>query len=112
MNTLPKVEFIAYADWWWTGSCEYADIVYACDSWAETKMPDLTGSCTNPFAQVYPETPLPRIFDTKSDIEIIAGVSKALGKHIESLDWRMALNLFGTMMSENICSELLMRPTH
>ncbi len=82
MNTLPKVEFIAYADWWWTGSCEYADIVYACDSWAETKMPDLTGSCTNPFAQVYPETPLPRIFDTKSDIEIIAGVSKALGKHI------------------------------
>jgi nitrate reductase alpha subunit len=82
MNTLPKVEFIAYADWWWTGSCEYADIVYACDSWAETKMPDLTGSCTNPFAQVYPETPLPRIFDTKSDIEIIAGVSKALGKQI------------------------------
>ncbi len=82
MNTLPKVEFIAYADWWWTGSCEYADIVYACDSWAETKMADLTGSCTNPFAQVYPETPLPRIFDTKSDIEIIAGVSKALGKQI------------------------------
>ncbi len=79
MNTLPKVEFIAYSDWWWTGSCEYADVVYAVDSWAETKHPDLTGSCTNPFAQIYPETPLPRIFDTKSDIEAIAGVSKAIG---------------------------------
>ncbi|MCC6278908.1 MAG: molybdopterin-dependent oxidoreductase [Oligoflexia bacterium] len=78
-NTLPKVEFIAYADWWWTGSCEYADVVYAADSWAETKMPDMTGSCTNPFVQIFPETPLQRIFDTKSDLEIIAGVSKAIG---------------------------------
>jgi nitrate reductase alpha subunit len=82
MNTLPKVEFIAYSDWWWTGSCEYADVVYAVDSWAETKVPDMTGSCTNPFVQIFPETPLPRIFDTKSDLEIIAGVAKAIGDHI------------------------------
>jgi nitrate reductase alpha subunit len=78
-NTLPKVEFIAYSDWWWTGSCEYADVVFACDSWAEFKHPDMTASCTNPFLQMYPVTPLKRIFDTKSDIEIIAGVAKALG---------------------------------
>lgn len=77
-NTLPKIEFIAFADWWWTGSCEYADIVFACDSWAEFKHPDMTASCTNPFLQMYPVTPLPRIFDTQSDIEIIAGVAKAL----------------------------------
>ncbi len=82
MNTLPKVEFIAYSDWWWTGSCEYADVVYAVDSWAETKVPDMTGSCTNPFVQIFPETPLPRIFDTKSDLEIIAGVAKAIGDQI------------------------------
>lgn len=79
VNTLPKVELIAYSEWWWTGSCEYADIVFGVDSWAETKVPDLTASCTNPFAQLYPETPLPRIFDTKSDIEVIAGVAKAVG---------------------------------
>ncbi|MGE3725652.1 MAG: molybdopterin-dependent oxidoreductase [Candidatus Sericytochromatia bacterium] len=79
-NTLPKVEFIAYADWWWTGSCEYADLIFACDSWAEFKVPDLTASCTNPFAQVYPNTPLKRIFDTKPDIEILAGVAKALAE--------------------------------
>lgn len=79
-NTLPKLEFIAYADWWWTGSCEYSDIVFACDSWAEFKHPDMTASCTNPFLQMYPTTPLPRVYDTRSDIDIIAGVARALGK--------------------------------
>ncbi len=78
-NTLPKLEFIAYSDWWWTGSCEYSDIVFACDSWAEFKVPDMCGSSTNPFLQVYPVTPIRRIFDTKADIEIIAGVARALG---------------------------------
>ena len=77
-NTLPKIEFIAYADWWWTGSCEYADLVFGVDSWAEFKAPDMCGSCTNPFVQIYPRTPLPRIFDTRTDIEVIAGVSEKL----------------------------------
>ena len=81
-NTLPKLEFIAYADWWWTGSCEYSDLVFACDSWAETKVPDMCASCTNPFLHVYPRTPLPRIFDTKADIEIIAGVATAMAKRL------------------------------
>ncbi|MEW5742620.1 MAG: molybdopterin-dependent oxidoreductase [Myxococcota bacterium] len=78
-NTLPKMDFIAYSDWWWTGSCEYSDVVFACDSWAEFKHPDMTASCTNPFLQLYPTTPLKRIFDTKTDMEIIAGVAKSLG---------------------------------
>ncbi len=79
-NTLPKLEFIAYSDWWWTGSCEYADIVFACDSWAEFKQPDMCGSCSNPFIQIYPKTPMERVFDTRADIEIIAGVSEELAK--------------------------------
>ncbi len=79
-NTLPKIEMIAFSDWWWTGSCEYADIVFAADSWAEFRYPDMTGSGTNPFVQVYPKSPLKRVFDTKGDIEIVAGVSKAIGK--------------------------------
>jgi nitrate reductase alpha subunit len=80
VNTLPKIDFIAYSDWWWTGSCEYSDIVYACDSWAEMKQPDFTASCTNPFFQVYPATPLKRVYDTRPDLEILAGVAAALGK--------------------------------
>ena len=78
-NTLPKLEFIAYSDWWWTGSCEYADLVFAVDSWAEFKQADMTASCTNPFVQLFPKTPLKRIFDTKSDLDVIAGVSRKLG---------------------------------
>jgi len=94
-NTLPKLEFICYSDWWWTGSCEYSDLIFACDSWAEFKQPDMTGSCTNPFVQIFPTTPLPRIFDTESDINIIANVSKALGKltkepRMEKM-WKFAL---------------------
>lgn len=81
-NTLPRLEFIAYSDWWWTGSCEYSDIVFAVDSWAEFKHEDMCASCTNPFVQIYPRTPLPRIFDTRSDIEIIANVAKALSKEM------------------------------
>jgi len=79
-NTLPKVEFVAFADWWWTGSCEYADLVFAVDSWAEFKSEDMTASCTNPFLQMYPRTPLPRIFNTKSDIECIALVANRMAE--------------------------------
>lgn len=79
-NTLPKIEMVAFADWWWTGSCEYADLVFAADSWAEFEHPDLTGSGTNPFAQVFPVSSIKRIFDTRPDIEILAGVGKALAK--------------------------------
>jgi len=81
-NTLPKVEMITYLDWWWTASCEYSDIVFAVDSVAEFKIPDMTASCTNSFVQVHPVTPLPRIFDTRADLEIIAGVSKAIGEEV------------------------------
>ena len=80
VNTLPKMEYIAYSDWWWTGSCEYSDVVFACDSWAEFRHIDMTASCTNPFVQIYPKSPLQRVFDTRSDIEICAGFAKAFGK--------------------------------
>jgi nitrate reductase / nitrite oxidoreductase, alpha subunit len=82
-NTLPKIEMIAFADWWWTGSCEYSDIVFAADSWAEFRHIDMTASCTNPFVQIYPKSPLRRVFDTKADVEIIAGVSKAVGRQLK-----------------------------
>lgn len=79
INVYPKIEFIGVHDWWWTGSCEYADIVYPVDSWAEFKFPDMTMSVTNPFLYVFPRTPLKRIFDTKGDIEVLAGIASAFG---------------------------------
>ncbi len=77
-NTLPKIEAIIVNEWWWTMSCEYADVVFGVDSWGELKYPDMCGSVTNPFVQVFPRTPLPRIFDTRSDIETYAGVAEKL----------------------------------
>jgi nitrate reductase alpha subunit len=83
MNTLPKVEFIGVNEWWWSASCEYADIVFPVDSWAEFKQPDMTISVTNPFLYIYPRTPLPRIHNTRHDIEVAAGIGKALGDLIK-----------------------------
>ncbi|MBI2060984.1 MAG: molybdopterin-dependent oxidoreductase [Nitrospirae bacterium] len=78
INVFPRVEFIAVNEWWWTASCEYADVVFPVDSWAEFKYPDLTISVTNPFLYVYPRSPLPRIFNTRSDLEVAAGLSNAM----------------------------------
>jgi nitrate reductase alpha subunit len=78
VNVLPRIEMIAVNEWWWTASCEWADVVFGVDSWAELKQPDMTGSVTNPFLQVFPRTPLPRIFDTLGDIDVLALVSGQL----------------------------------
>ncbi|MBI4832914.1 MAG: molybdopterin-dependent oxidoreductase, partial [Candidatus Lindowbacteria bacterium] len=78
-NVLPKIEMIAVNEWWCSTSCEYADVVFAADSWAEMKRADMCASVTNPFRTLYPETPLPRIYDSRGDIEIIALVGKRIG---------------------------------
>jgi len=75
INQLPKMELIAVNEWWWTASCEWADVVFGVDSWAELKHPDMTASISNPFLQVFPRTPMKRIFNTMGDIEVIALVS-------------------------------------
>ncbi len=38
----------------------------------------MTISVTNPFLYIFPKTPLPRIHDTKSDVEVAAGICKAM----------------------------------
>lgn len=83
-NVLPKVDFIAINEWWWTASCEYSDVIFPVDSWAEMKYPDMTISVTNPFLYVFPRTPLKRIHDTRSDMDVAAGVCAAVGKEIDS----------------------------
>jgi nitrate reductase / nitrite oxidoreductase, alpha subunit len=79
-NTLLRQECLAINEWWWSGSCEYADIVYGVDSWMELKYPDLTASNTNPFVQVFPRTPLRRTYGTVSDLDTYAGVAEALAE--------------------------------
>ncbi|MEK7309264.1 MAG: molybdopterin-dependent oxidoreductase [Planctomycetota bacterium] len=80
VNTLPKIDCVVVNEWWWTASCEYADVVLGVDSWAEFKYPDMTAAVTNPFFQIFPRTPINRVHDTRGDIEMLAGVAKALAK--------------------------------
>jgi nitrate reductase alpha subunit len=80
VNVLPRIEMIAVNEWWWSTSCEWADVVFGVDCWAELKQPDMTASVTNPFLQVFPRTPLKRIFDTLGDIEVLALVGSKLAE--------------------------------
>ena len=80
-NTLPKIEMICINEWFWTASCEYADVVFGVDSWVERKRHDVWGSVSNPFLTTWPVSPLPRIFgDTVDDMEVWAGVAAKLGE--------------------------------
>ena len=77
-NTLPKQELVVINEWWWSGSCEYSDVVFGVDSWAEHKFPDQYAAVTNPFLQAFPRSPLRRIVDSRHDMEVYAGISSAL----------------------------------
>ena len=55
-------------------------MVFGVDSWAELKHPDMTASVTNPFLSIFPRTPLPRIFNTLGDIEVIALVAAKMAE--------------------------------
>lgn len=80
VNVLPRIEMIAVNEWWWSTSCEWADIVFAVDSWAELKHPDMTASVTNPFLSIFPRTPLARLFETMGDIDVLALVGEKLAE--------------------------------
>ncbi len=80
-NTLPRIDAIFVNEWWWTASCEYADLVFAVDAWNEFPHPDLTASCTNPFLLVHPKSGLEKKpFDTRWDLEVLARVSQRLAE--------------------------------
>ena len=77
-NVLPKQEMLVAMDYQWNMNCEYSDVVFPVDSWVEFEHPDMTCSCTNPFLQVFPRRGIDRLYNTRHDIEVWAGVSNAL----------------------------------
>lgn len=78
MNLLRNrmIEGVVVNEWWWSASCEYADIVLPVDSWGEYNVHDMTASVTNPFILTMPISGISRIFDTKSDAEICMQASQ------------------------------------
>ncbi|CAN5465489.1 hypothetical protein BH10ACT2_BH10ACT2_04700 [soil metagenome] len=82
INTLPKIEMIVHHEWYWTASCEYADVVFGVDAWPERQLPDIYGSVTNPFLQSWCATPMKRVFETLDDMQCNALLASALGEQL------------------------------
>ena len=78
-----RIEALFTNEWWWTKTCEYSDIVFPADSWAEHHLHDITASVTNPFVMAMPITGLEeRIYDTRNDAQHYKGVAEKLGELI------------------------------
>ncbi len=78
-NVDPRIEAVIINDWEWTGSCEYADVVFPVQSWVELTIPDMTASCSNPFLQIW-KGGIDPVFGQKQDIETYAGVAGKLAE--------------------------------
>jgi nitrate reductase alpha subunit len=77
-NVNPKIELIMSTDIEMTASCEYADIVFAANSWVEMQSYEVTGACSNPFLQVW-KGGLRPLYDTRDDQLILAEMASKLG---------------------------------
>lgn len=78
-NVDPHALMIVYNEWEWTGSCEFADVVFPVQSWLELTQPDMTGSCSNPFIQIW-KGGIPPLYDCRQDGEVMAGVADHLSR--------------------------------
>ncbi len=93
-NVDPKIELIISTDIEMTASIEYADVAFAANSWVEFGNYEVTGSCSNPFLQIWKGGIKP-LYDTKDDVRIMAELAKKLGevmgdKRFEEC-WKFAL---------------------
>jgi len=80
VNTIPRIEMIVVNDWFWTMTCEYADIVLGVPSWIERQIPDIYGAATNPFLQAAPPSAIPSMYDVRDDLETYMGVAEQLAE--------------------------------
>lgn len=76
-NVNPKVDLIVDQQIEWTGSAEFADVILPANSWLEMQTNEMTGSCSNPFLQVW-KGGIDPLHDTRDDLAIFAGVANAL----------------------------------
>ncbi len=86
-NVNPKIDMIVAQDIEMTSTCEYSDLILPANSWMESEGIEMTASCSNPFLQVW-KGGLKKTGDTKDDIDIMAGVARALAE--ETGDERFA----------------------
>ncbi|HWP31145.1 MAG TPA: molybdopterin-dependent oxidoreductase [Fimbriimonadales bacterium] len=80
-NVNPNIDLIICQDIEMTSTCEYSDFILPANSWLEFQTLEITGSCSNPFLQIW-KGDLPPLYDTKDDVAILCGVAQALGKKL------------------------------
>jgi nitrate reductase alpha subunit len=78
-NVNPNIEMIVSIDIQMTASIEYADLALPANSWLEFEDLEVTGSCSNPFLQIW-KGGIPPVFDSKDDLAILAGIARGLAK--------------------------------
>jgi nitrate reductase alpha subunit len=77
VNVLPKVDMVIDQQIEWTGSAEYADVVFPVNSWVEQEDYECGGSCSNPFIQVWKGEIKP-VHNSLDDAAVFAGVARAM----------------------------------
>ena len=80
-NVNPNIEMIISQDIVMTASVQYADFGLPANSWVEFEDLEITGSCSNPFLQIWKGGIKP-VFDSKDDLWMIANIAKAVGEEI------------------------------
>lgn len=78
-NVNPNIEMIVSIDIQMTASIEYSDLALPANSWLEFEDLEITGSCSNPFLQIW-KGGVPPVFDSKDDLAILAGIAKSMAK--------------------------------
>ncbi len=81
MKTNQGIELICSTDIEMTSTVEYSDIVFSANCWMEFQDLEVTGSCSNPFLQIW-KGGVPPVYDTLDDTLILARAAKALGDEI------------------------------
>jgi len=80
VNLFPKIDMIVDQQIEWTGSAEYADLVFPANSWMEFEDVECGGSCSNPFLQIWGGNGIEPVYNSKDDGAIFAGVGLALSQ--------------------------------
>jgi nitrate reductase alpha subunit len=93
-NVNPNIELIMVSEIEMTASVEYADVIFAANSWAEFQTYEITASCSNPFLQIWKGGVKP-LYDTRDDVRIMGEVAKAIGDKLSDKRfadyWKFAL---------------------
>jgi nitrate reductase / nitrite oxidoreductase, alpha subunit len=78
-NVNPNTELSVVLDIQMTASVQYADFGLPANSWVEFEDLEITGSCSNPFIQIWKGGIRP-LYDSKDDLTILAGIARGLGR--------------------------------